>query len=377
MADSPDSATRSQSEPGVEVLDKLPDDYLPSVTSKGGGFKSGWVASVDQLDTISDDDEDAYKPWLRGIARGKHDPSWEHGSQETFGPESLSAVDIERAAMEEVPDDRTEEETSSDEAEKGEANDSELEFQHRLFENHAASQVHPFRPTSLWPRSSIIDQHAAMIETFRREQDEPFHERRRSARLSDLQNRDSHRHGTIGREGYSGMEAQHNDPHEWLYLRGPAGLDGREGTEEVETGLELLGEDGSPYVFEPVGTVDLGRQGSENQQAASASHPSGSDAGATLDASENPFLQKDPAAQAVSVPTSTLQTFDEVAVVYNLPSANNGEQGCPRVEAFQEEDILREVADYLNDLSRAFAAARVGTTGAESPDAEIGNSCRE
>lgn len=377
--DSPDSATKQASEPDFKILDELPDDYAQSAGRSaahyGGGFISAWSVNVEQPGPAFNEEEGGYQRWLRGEPHPAYRSRWDYASQESFGSEPMLDSDVERAAMEEIPDDRTEVDSGSDE--DGEASDGEVKFQHRLFANHAALQEHQFRPSSLWPRPAIVDQQSAMLESFRNQQDEPIHDRRRSARLSMMHNRDLHgRHP--GMDRYAMMRArQEVDPSAWPYEHTSMDIEVWEVPDKVEFGLELLGEDGAPYVFEPVEADPGDDHAFENGRNATFRDLSGVGAGVSLDAGENPFLEMDPVAHANADETSTPPTVQEVAVNYNYPSATNGDAGRRAAEMFQEDDMLRDVAAYLDDLSQAFAAARVGMAEIESPDTEMKDGCLE
>jgi hypothetical protein len=377
--DSPDSASKQASEPDFKILDELPDDYAQPVARSaaqyGGGFISAWSVNIEHPGPTVSEEEDGYQRWLRGEPRPTYGSRWDCASQESFGSEPMLDSEVERAAMEEIPDDRTEVDSGSDE--DGEASNGEVKFQHRLFANHAALQEPQFRPSSLWPRPAIVDQQSAMLESFRNQQDGPFQDRRRSARLSMMHNRDLHgRHP--GMDRYAMMRArQEEDSSAWLFENTSMDIEVCEVPDKVEFGLELLGEDGAPYVFEPVEADPGDDHVFERGGNATARHLSGVGAGASLDAWENPFLEMDPVAHAIADETSTLPSVEEVVVTYNYPTAANGDAGRRAEEMFQEDDILRDVADYLDNLSQAFAAARVGTAELESPDTEMKDGCLE
>lgn len=360
LTDSPHSPTRLVSEPSFEICDPVDNAFSKSVAHQGGGFSPDWSLTVcDHSGDVDSGDELFYKRWVRGGALSKY-----KDDEESFQSEPLMELDIERAAFEEIPENETEVDGDSDEIEDGEASEGEVTFQPRLYSNMAGPHTQQFRPTSLWPRPSIIDQQAAMMQWYEHSKGEQTLERRRSVRVSMMNGRHWPGDHIGGSDRYAVMMNRHRNDDAWLYEGGSADPEVWEVVEEIDTGLELLGEDGSPYVFEPVvADAEEIQSTVDERQSLDPAFPD-TNGSVLFDVSENPLLERGPAVQEICDGKSTPPTLDEIVVTYNYPSDRKAEEGETSGEAgvytsteFTEEEVLREVADYLDDLSRVFAKA--------------------
>jgi hypothetical protein len=360
LTDSPHGPTQLAPSPSFEICDPVQRASPYSATQQGGGFSPDWsITACDHSGGVDSDDEPVYKPWLRAGVHSKYEDD-----EESFKSAPLMEVDIEREAFEEILENENEADSDSDdEIEDGEASEGEAVFQHRLYANMGKPQTQQFRPTSLWPRPSIIDQQAAMMQWYEDSKGEPTFERRRSARLSTMNAPPWPGHHIGGSDRYVAMMNQHRKDDSWLYERVPAEPGVWEVFEEIDTGLELLAEDELPYVFEPVLAEAEDNESTNDERQSMGSAAAGSISVVLFDASENPFLEQDPV-QVVSGETPAPLTLDEVVVTYNYPPGGwvakgetSGEEGVYKSTGFAEEEVLREVADYLDDLSRAFAKA--------------------
>ena len=124
--------------------------------------------------------------------------------------------------------------------------------------------------------------------------------------------------------------------------------------------LEILGEDGLPYLFEAVVSQETditdGRPSALNEVGVVGTEY-GDDSGVQLDTAPNPFLEPgDGTARQGSHSHSALPTFDQVVVVYNYPSTSAETQGerheRGRELDFDEAMILQEIRAHFRELAK-------------------------
>lgn len=285
---------------------------------------------------------------------------------ESFGSEP--GMNIEQAAFQEIWGDSTEVDDSSDEeTEKGDADDDENAFQMRLFGNFASFRREENVEHSPKDHSFAFGRQTELLPWSQHTQ---IQERRRSSRIANARGREAFglpdagwpvhsirswdRHSSDARQGRTGdawlYENPRREPESWQVFG--------DGDDE-----ELLGEDGFPYVFEPVASEMEGRsfavaQGQVDGNALADGF------GIVRDMDENPFLERQIDFQGISDLTTTQPILDEVPVTYNYPDVRNSNdmEVSPEVRAFGsiafgEDEILHEVTVYLANLSQAFAKA--------------------
>lgn len=307
--------------------------------------------------------------WGRSFAPAERGTS-ENGDSgiESFGSEPGFGKDIEAEAFEVWSDKtrgNTSDEETGDETEK-DVDAEEAEFHHRTFPN-------PYRDdtsTTMWriaqwnqPKTDEFDP-----ENYRRDdpdneqeahQPERFdHPKRRSERLAG--------HAALfgmSQLGKAGLDARRVNPRLGRLLGNGPSEEWEVIEEATQPDLELLGEDGLPYVFQAVSSEPTAIP--DDQPHLPAITPSvrdGGRSGVLFDQVANPFLEGDATSKQhpdTSV-SMDLPSFDQVVVVYNYPGATttmrSDEPGQaaeqPARMKLDEETILQEVRISFGKLAK-------------------------
>lgn len=225
-------------------------------------------------------------------------------------------------------------------------------------------------PLTMW-RIAQWQQHAdgSEAEHYRRFDPDNQHEAYR--RFSDSRRRSERLAGIASRSDWPSAWMRHSkddDPwsaHNRRSLRNAPSAEWEIVGESPEVDLELLGEDGLPYVFEvvPADPEEIDDTPHLPSQAITPEAEGGN--GVLLDVTANPFLEEEGISSenhADRDTNNTLPSFDQVVVVYNYSTGaaeNDGPEFGTAMTAlrkeYDEEAILQEARDYLGIIVRMFS----------------------
>jgi hypothetical protein len=300
----------------------------------------------------------------RPLASAK--PASEAGASpiESFGSDPGFGRDIEAEAREVLPgSEDTHVDTSDEETDKEDQDGEDATFRHRMGSSYCREDT----PLNMW-RIAQWHQHADGSEAEHYRQFDPDNEHEAYQRLDYPRRRSERLAGNTSRSDWplpwmKGWKADEPlSAHIRRSLRNAPSVEWEVVEDSPETDLELLGEDGLPYVFEVVSSDPEGFQDTPQMPADTTGSEARGGNGVLLDVTANPFLET----QGISSEehanpdiNNTLPTFDQVVVVYNYSTTTtesdqpgfSTEETASRKE-YDEEAILQEVRDYLGLIVR-------------------------
>lgn len=308
------------------------------------------------------------------VKAAKHERDADDSDIESCESEPAYGRDIEAEAME-VLSEETPVDDSDEETEKENGDEEEATFEPRLLRNVHGEDTPLVWRISQWNEAKVAE---AQWEQYRGyfSNDRQHHERfdghrRRSPRLAfnaskakwpDLFMRDRRmRNYNYGVDGDSRLPRTRvtASPEEW---------DVSDDTKQGD--LELLGEDGLPYVFETVVSQDMDTTYDQPPALGGVvvgGTEHGDDSGVQLETATNPFLLPGDGTTRQDLHSdSVLPTFDQVVVVYNYPSTSavsEGERQERRRELnFDEAMVLQDIRAYYQGVAKMLAVSGGGNS---------------